>query len=591
MLTKEQIQAKYGPEYNLITNPRADLYVKYTQEGLRGSAELNMALIEYFYSGLPFYNDDLRRKAFEINNGFFKDGQIFKANKELTVYHGTNYNLHDPKSDFTTYAFFSTTIASEIAETYGKIIYKIKIPVGYPIINLYDQSNMQILLPIGTNINNIELDTMTSNKVTYKCEINNTNIENIITTINQLLKPNIKPIDISIKPDNILESEIKDISDFNSVKPTNKLKASSTIYSCYFNNQSYGKTSTKNQPDNYIIKDILKKKDFTKCFKTDDYICRRIMNEILASLVYQEYGLQTFDYDLVYNDRYQNRPKYMLGSDKINNIQYIPDSSKATELLKGFIVDCILSNWDAYNNNNIGLLDNKSIRTDVGGALAYRGIGDFKLSFFNNLEPKEHITFIRENPNIRILLKKIIQLNQPNINTQPFEFMYEILDNFKSININILDLVNNPKIKLFMPYYGDFIEKILNTVSARHDKYINNKNKVIKEIINTLKDFDITQSGGSKQFIIYLGKVRKVYTTNKMRYIILNKTKVSLKEIKGKYKYQKQLGGSPEECPTFENIAGNDLDLSVQGIPEELKLETLLKKLKDKTNSNTRTKN
>ena len=583
MLTREQIQAKYGPEYNLIPNPRADLYVKYTQEGLRGSAELNMALIEYFYSGLPFYNDDLRRKAFDINDGFLE------TNKELTVYHGTNYNLHDPKKDFTTYAFFSTTIASEIAETYGKIIYKIKIPVGYPIINLYDQSNMQILLPIGTKINIIKLDTMTSNKVTYECEIDLNNIDTTITTINQLLKSKIKPIEINIK-NNILE-EIKDISSFNSVTLTNKLKASSTIYSCYFNNQSYGKTSTKTQQDNYIIKDILKKKDFTKCFKKEDYICRRIMNEILASLVYQAYDLTTFNYDLVYNDRYQNRPKYMLGSDKINNIQYIPDSSKATELLKGFIVDCILSNWDAYNNNNIGLLDNKSIRTDVGGALAYRGIGDFKLSFFNNLEPKEHITFIRENPNIRILLKKIIQLNQPNINTQTFEFMYEILDNFKSKNINILDLVNNPKIKMFIPYYENFIDKILNTVIARHDKYINNKDKVIKEIIDTLKD--LTQSGGSSgsKQIIYQGKVRKVYTTNKMRYIILNKTKVSLKEIKGKYKYQKQLGGSPEECPIFENIAGNDLDLSVQEIPEELKLETLLKKLKDKSNSNARTKN
>jgi hypothetical protein len=294
--------------------------------------------------------------------------------------------------------------------------------------------------------------------------------------------------------------------------------------------------------------------------------------------VYQAYDLTTFNYDLVYNDRYQNRPKYMLGSDKIDKINYDQDQSKATELLKGFIVDCILSNWDTYNNNNIGLLDNNSIRTDVGGALAYRGIGDFKLSFFNNLEPKEHITFIRENPNIQRLFKDI-----PNYN-----FMFDILKPIQEITGIIEKIKENPKIKMFMPYYENFIEKILNTVIARHDYYVKYKDNVMKEITNTLKDF--TQSGGSggsKQFIIYQGKVRKVYTTNKMRYIILNKTKVSLKEIKGKYKYQKQLGGSPEECPIFENIAGNDLDST--GTSENL--DKLLEKLKVKSNSNARTKN
>ena len=608
MLTKEEIQAKYGRKYNNIPNPRAELYVKYTQEGLRGSAELNMALIEYFYSGLPFYNDDLRRKAFEINDGFVK------ANEELTVYHGTNYNLHDPKNDFTTYAFFSTTIASEIAETYGKIIYKIKIPIGYPIINLYDQSNMQILLPIGTKINIIKLENIQANKFTYECTINIDNIENItniINTLSELLKPKseVKSINISIKPDNILESEIKDISLLNSVIPTNKLKASSTIYSCYFNNQSYGKTSTKKQPDNYIIKDILKKKDFTKCFKKEDYICRRIMNEILASLVYQAYDLKTFDYDLVYNDRYSNRPKYMLGSDKIDKInypKYNQDQTKSAELLKGFIVDCILSNWDAYNNNNIGLLNNKSIRTDVGGALAYRGIGDFKLSFFNYLKPKEHITFIKENHNIRSLFKslfkRIIQSNQPILNDETFEFMYEILD---SKNINFLNLVEiiktNPKIVIFMPYYGDFIENILNTVIHRHIYYVSNKAIIIKEIIKVLQDLNIinsTQHAGSHKQIIYQGKVRKVYVTNKMKYIILNKTKIDLKSIKGKYKYQKQVGSAPLqvaqtteetqiECQNINTIPGNDLDST--GTSENLK--TLLEKLKVKSNSNARTIN
>jgi hypothetical protein len=251
MSTTEEIIKKYYT----IPNPRIDLYVKYTQQGLRGSAQLNMALIEYFYSGLPIYNDDLKQKAFEINNGFLENTQ------ELTVYHGTNYNLHEPKQDFTTYAFFSTSINPKIAETYGKIIYKIKIPIGYPIINLYDTSNLQILLPIGTKITNIKIN---SNNV-YDCEIDFYNIQTIqtiITTLSVLLepRPEVKPIDINIKPDNILE--IKDIISFNSVKETNKLKASSTIYTCYYN-QDYGKVKRGSLiKDNYIIKDILKKKDF-----------------------------------------------------------------------------------------------------------------------------------------------------------------------------------------------------------------------------------------------------------------------------------------------------------------------------------------
>lgn len=576
MISKEEIQRKYGQEYNLIPNPRLDLYVKYTQEGLRGSVELNMALIEYFYSGLPFYNNELRQKAFEINNGFLV------TNKELTVYHGTNCNLHEPKSDFTTYAFFSTTIVPEIAETYGKIIYKIVIPVGYPIINLYDQSNMQILLPIGTNINKITIDNIINNKYTYICEINKENtITNTIKTLSQILEPQIKPIEINIKSDNtLLELNLKDISSFNSVKITDKLKASSTIYSCYFNNQSYGKTKNKTK-DNYIIKDILKKKDFTKCFKTDDYICRRIMNEILASLVYQSYGLKTFDYELVYNDKYNNKSKYMIGSDKIDNIIYYQDPNKSELLLKGYIVDCILSNWDTYNNNNIGFINDEVIRTDVGGALGYRGIGDFKLSFFNNVDPKEHITFIRENWKIRELFK--------NIKTQElFESMFKIL---KPINVN--EIKKNPKIVMFMPYYEIFINKILHAVSCRNNYYFKYKLNVINEIKQELNIQ--TQSGGSKQFVIYQGKVRKVYTTNKIRYIVLNKTKIDLKSIKGKYKYQKQMnGGNPQEdkeCfihqEEFDKSNFQDIDL----IGTQGQLEELLKNLKPKTNSNNTSKN
>ena len=581
-MLKEEIIYKYQQQYNKIPNVKRHLYSIYTQDGLRGSAELNMALIEYFYSGLPFYNDDLREKALQINNGFFiGNSQRYLAltNEELMLYHGTNYNLHEPKSDFTTYAFFSTTISPEIAETYGKIIYKIKIPVGYPIINLYDQSNMQILLPIGTKIKNIAMESIKNNKITYSCEIDKTNIENIITTLSQLLKPKIEPINININ----IKTELKDISLFNSVKESIKYKASSTIYSCYFNNQGYGKIQKQQSPDNYIIKDILKKKDYTKCFKNEDYICRRIMNEILASLVYKSYGLETLDYDLIYNNQYPKKPKYMLGSKKINidYQRYSTDQTKSALLLKGFIVDCILSNWDAYNNNNIGFLcdTDEVIRTDVGGALGYRGIGDFKLSFFNNLEPKEHITFIRENPNIRKLLQKIIP--------QTFEFMYELLN--KKTDIQAIKA--DPKIAMFMPYYGDFIDKILDTVNNRHNYYVSNQKNVIKQIIDTLKELGITQAGGSKQFIIYQGKVRKVYTTNKMRYIILNKTKVDLKEIKGKYKYQNQSGGVcnepiilQEKCPIFENVPGNDLDLT--GTSENL--EKLLENLKPKSNSNSK---
>lgn len=59
--------------------------------------------------------------------------------------------------------------------------------------------------------------------------------------------------------------------------------------------------------------------------------------------------------------------------------------------MEHFIVDCIMANWDVFNNNNIGIHNKKVIRTDVGGALYYRGRGDRKYDF--NLDvPTEHIS-------------------------------------------------------------------------------------------------------------------------------------------------------------------------------------------------------
>jgi len=618
------------------------LYTKYTGEGLRGSSELNMALIEYFYTGLPFYNNSLYERAKILIEAFNKVPTSTPTSTDtFTVYHGTDYKLHSSSNKFTTYAFFSTTTYAAIAKSYCKnqesYLYRIEIPNNFPYINLEDTCNLQILLPIGTKIIDImfvgklQNGTWTPNVINsgkqfsdflpsmdadtqkvyncYTATINPENIKDVLKNVKLLIDSySLQPLKKLSKNDSIVN-----ITDFTCIKLYPQYRGSSTIYHGFYATQNslYGpsrrKRVDKSQKTEYIIKDIIKKRDMIKQLKTEnqDYICRRLMNETLASLVYEYvFGCKTLEYTLLQGKIEQSSGvEYFLASKKLSNIDYcITNQDKAQKILSGFLIDCIMSNWDAYNNKNIGILEGKTIRTDVGGALAYRGIGDFKLSFFNHLDPNDHITFLTDTKNKSgNFLKRCFDLLPEDDKKKENNFKILISSCLTQDTIYIEQEINKlismqqylgddslkrTNISVFLPVYKGFIDQILQTVIRRYYWYQRNIDTVAEAVYVLIIQPQVHQipppiGGGKdpkhkyhkyhKDKIIYQGKTRKVHVNNGIRYIIYNKSPVRLDTIKGKYKKQKAGAAAAQEC-----TRNPEYDIDTTG--NHLRLECIIKK-------------
>jgi hypothetical protein len=587
-------QIKIQPETQKPIYINTDMYNEYAGGLFKGSTDLNMACIEYFYTGLPFYKQVLFEKAKNLIGMFTLLSSLPQVTEAITVYHGTDYSLHEGTNHFNTFAFLSTTLSKSIAKSYcikqESCIYRIKIPQGFPYIIL-DQSNLQILLPIATKIlitrKCPEIEQVIKNEITYIYKIYDATLDIEYTKTIEYVKQTfdkyvLQPIALQLTTQK--HKYLLDFEDFTKSSKKICLRGSSTLY--LYNKDSdsseYGKSRSKNryEKDLYIIKDTLKKRDLNKEIKTDDYIIRRIINELLSSLIYKEiYGCATFEYYLVKRENLDIKKceldksknvKYFIGSKFIEqgkiDYDYKSDNSDSynlnicKEILGGFIVDCIMSNWDIYNNNNIGILDNnKVVRTDVGGALAYRGIGDIKVSFFNNYtDIKDHITFFTDTRNnagkyLNVIYNKLNNKLNKLKEEEIGNIIYAKAKSIKNINTEYIynKVVNQDTVlSLFQnSEYQQYIYNIIDIVVKRHNWYISNQTSVIQSFMESIKKPSSTTGGSNpKKSIKYNGLERKVHIKNKNnKYIIVNKKEIYLKNIKGKYKYI-QKGGTEPEC-------------------------------------------
>jgi hypothetical protein len=170
------------------------------------------------------------------------------------------------------------------------------------------------------------------------------------------------------------------------------------------------------------------------------------------------------------------------------------------EIFKGFLIDCIMGNWDVFNNNNVGICCGEPpipIRTDVGGALAFRGRGDENIQFIKNNEPFDHISISRQS-----------SFDSLYINTM---LMQTPLDYLKSISVTemktrlakvkkefsaLIDMVNEKK---FATKYHALLDGVLEAVTYRDAWYRKNGDAAIESIRNRFSDY-IT--GGSGDNII-----------------------------------------------------------------------------------------
>ena len=132
-----------------------------------------------------------------------------------------------------------------------------------------------------------------------------------------------------------------------------------------------------------------------------------VKSEYLANQLYDALGMRVPDYELYEDD---NGEVTLLS--KFIPMTRAPKSSDYAEMSKGWIADCVLANWDVYQNDNC-LIDSSGrvIRVDNGGCLDYRAQGakknfdddivktykdmiHYNRAVFNNLEDDDIISQI-----------------------------------------------------------------------------------------------------------------------------------------------------------------------------------------------------
>lgn len=529
---------------SLINNDTNKIYQLYAKAESGGSARLNTSIIEYLITGIPIDDEknnlvDIKKRVLALLNGFKKvitikpSDRCINCDNDVIVYHGSLNPIHQD-NEFKLLAFLSTTVSWSVAESYAKdkgYIYIIRIKKGFPFLHVNDYKNYQILLPIGTHIVVRPKKYNVEGKKIIICDLlSDLSVKNI-DDIGNIFghTPSFPKLKLF---DNF--TYFKKVSEYKNV---NSIKM--TVGSSVFHTGEY-------KGNKYYIKSITKSSNTQRSDRGNYYIIKRIINELLASMIYNFYGLQTLSYNIVINNtNIKNMDNYCLSSKIIDNIDYklAFDLTNSKKILQGFLVDCILSNWDVKNNNNIGSLNNEIIRTDVGGALVYRGRGDIKVEFYNSFnKPTEHRTFINQESgtNRYFFSKHFDTLKTAKVNSDLL--IYDIIKNLDVVGIKtyqpILDLKSDMLGFGLGSQFCEFIDKILDIVITRHIYYFDmySKKAKISKIIYNKKFYNLKSDKlGDKYFVT---KGEKIY----------------LKDIDGLYQYQ-VTGGTTNEVVESSSIS------------------------------------
>ena len=321
------------------------------------------------------------------------------------------------------------------------------------------------------------------------------------------------------------------LSEFNDIKKINERLGSSVFHETTKNGQKY------------FIKSITKSSNIRRNDRGVNYILKRVLNEVLATMVYNFYGLHTFDYDIIYNDiNNEEIDVFSLGSSFVNGVSYkydYSDVAQAEQVLAGFLVDCIVSNWDAGNNNNIGFLNGKAVRTDVGGALAYRGLGDLKVPFYSEATCTEHKTFFDKNLGTGRFFSNYLQtITSHNKTLRDVAYTTINAVDIKTLTTYepILELKRKIATADIDAKYISFIDAILQRVMVRHEYYVSFGG----QIGGRRKARKVVVKGSTRVYTVRADKTGKSY-------IVQNRQNVPLKSIRGKYRYIMEGGEEKSE--------------------------------------------
>jgi hypothetical protein len=219
---------------------------------------------------------------------------------------------------------------------------------------------------------------------------------------------------------------------------------------------SLGKLKSKNIE--YVIKKL---RTLKNPYKYDNLLIS--LNEVMASLIYNRvFKLYVPEIILI-----NNNELYMVGSKLDKNLKPFKINKSHPDIIKGFIVDCIMANWDVIikgnifytkkNIENISSQKKRIIRLDVGGSMYFRAMGDIKYLFLEKIPPNEHNTLKEFNQ----YFKKYITKKALSISIGYIKSIYN-LQKFTELNKIRKEILY--KMKKYFKNYEDY-ENIMNLIS------------------------------------------------------------------------------------------------------------------------------
>ena len=445
----------------------------------QGSGELNMSLI-YYMREREEVAPDIFQRAVTLMDEYLKmaNARAFAPlDKDVVVYHGTSQLIHSTLSNTGVIeTFFSTTrdisIAREYAGRFQGVIYMLHLPAGFPLINFNDGLR-QVLLPPG---------------VSYK--ITRTHVHQgytyVFADVQPYHLPNLHLYRQVFAAPCPLPSKIKYPKRHASpllfaMPPKKRVTGINPGGSSVFY-----QTTVKGVE--YYLKDIVKRNNRIRANASDTQVFKRVLNEVVAGRIYEDvYGLKTIPMQVCINrGELQGASRFLLTSKKTTVLYSSLDPSRYADMLSGFLVDCVMANWDVYNNDNIGVLARGGvIRTDVGGSLLFRGLGDEHMQFRPGVTPNEHATISNQTSFAQLLKRATKHKNQiaprmralmEGVDSGLEEGVHRVVERVYT------DLVKPIKQTALRDRYMAMLSNIADTVVYRHRYYMSHMDEVIESV-------------------------------------------------------------------------------------------------------------
>lgn len=461
--------------------PNPDVREAYVNNA--GSKELNISMSLMLQENEKLHVD-IQKRIMRILEEFKKLTEDLSEDlfdETYVAYHGTTQEIHTTQT-FVTTSFLSTTRSLTTAIEYGSFIYVITIPKRFPVINFND-TYKQILLPIGTYIEVEKIVQLETVKL-ITCHITEEPLK-LDSFISIFQNPCTRDNIITLKKTppaaaanvEIYNQLLTPMLDYKLSEVTMST-GSSTFYTTIVDGKSY------------IVKDIVKRRQVIRVLRSDNQVFKRVFNELLASHIYSRvYELATINMSIMDKRSgtldqpiLKETSNYLLFSEWLGSLRelQIMTQNEKNSVYEGMLVDCIMGNWDAFNEGNTAMFRDKPIRPDVGGALFFRGRGDPNVNFKKGSVPNDHMNFAKQASFKKLsipieksdlAIKYLASISAAKVKSR--------LERVKKDFIVLLDMINERE---FAKKYQDMLDHVIDAVKYRDAWYRKNGAAAIKSI-------------------------------------------------------------------------------------------------------------